>query len=188
MTYKQLVDRIADVCDAHPIIRDFGYGAISDLKTMNAEANNNSVTATLEEDAMTLYPYVFLNPSQSTRTSQAISYRFNMIVMDTVLPNGLELITNAASDIDQKDPPYGQVLQAQSDCQQYVDDIIAALRFGKNFNPTAPSQAYDPLMDVQLSVNLTPFKERFADTVAGFTATLDIMIAQPINNCITPFP
>jgi hypothetical protein len=42
-------------------------------------------------------------------------------------------------------------------------------------------------MDVQLSVNLTPFKERFADTVAGFTATLDVMIAQPINDCKTPF-
>ena len=185
MTYKQLVDRIAQVCDLHPIIRDFGYGAISDLKTMNTEANNNLVTATLEEDAMTLYPYVFLNPSQSTRTSQAISYRFNMIVMDTVLPNGLELIGSNPGDIDQKDPPYGQTLQVQSDCQQYIDDIIAALRFDVG-QPGA--SIVDPwLMDVQLSVNLTPFKERFADTVAGFTATLDVMIAQPINDCKTPF-
>ena len=180
MTYKELVDRIALICHQHPIIRDFGYGAISDLKTMNSENINNLVTTTLEEDAMTLYPYVFLNPSQSTRTSQAISYRFNMIVMDTVLPNGLEVLegSGGAGDIDQKDPPYNQTLQVQSDCQQYVDDIIAALRFGT---------PHDLLLDVQLSVNLTPFKERFADTVAGFTATLDIMIAQPINDCKTPF-
>jgi hypothetical protein len=185
MTYKELVDRIALICDQHPIIRDFGYGAISDLKTMNTEANNNLVTTTLEEDAMTLYPYVFLNPSQSTRTSQAISYRFNMIVMDTVLPNGLELIGSNPGDIDQKDPPYGQTLQVQSDCQQYIDDIIAALRFDVGNNASSVINPW--LMDVQLSVNLTPFKERFADTVAGFTATLDVMIAQPINDCKTPF-
>jgi len=152
---------------------------------MNTEANNNLVTSTLEEDAMTLYPYVFLNPTQSTRTSQAISYRFNMIVMDTVLPNGLELIGSNPGDIDQKDPPYNQTLQVQSDCQQYIDDIIAALRFDVGQPGTSILNPW--LMDVQLSVNLTPFKERFADTVAGFTATLDVMIAQPINNCKTPF-
>lgn len=187
MTYKELVDRIALICDQHPIIRDFGYGAISDLKTMNSENINNLVTTTLEEDAMTLYPYVFLNPSQSTRTSQAISYRFNMIVMDTVLPNGLEVLegSGGAGDIDQKDPPYNQTLQVQSDCQQYIDDIIAALRFGISRPPVGSINPW--LMDVQLSVNLTPFKERFADTVAGFTATLDVMIAQPINDCKTPF-
>jgi len=184
MTYKELVDRIAYICDQHPIIRDFGYGAITDLKTMNTEANNNLVTSTLEEDAMTLYPYVFLNPTQSTRSSQAISYRFNMIVMDTVLPNGLELIGSTPGDIDQKDPPYNQTLQVQSDCQQYIDDIIAALRFSQSAYPGSVNPL---LMDVQLSVNLTPFKERFQDTVAGFTATLDVMIAQPINNCKTPF-
>jgi hypothetical protein len=108
-----------------------------------------------------------------------------MIVMDTVLPNGLELIGSNPGDIDQKDPPYGQTLQVQSDCQQYIDDIIAALRFDVGNNASSVINPW--LMDVQLSVNLTPFKERFADTVAGFTATLDVMIAQPINDCKTPF-
>ena len=182
MTYKELVDRIADECDRHPIIRDFGYGAITDLKTMNNENNNTRVTETTEDDTMTLYPYVFLNPTQSTRSSQAISYRFNMIVMDTVLDNGLELLHGDPGDIDQRDPPYNQTLQVQSDCQQYIDDIIAALRFSLQTFYGNPL-----LMDVQLSVNLTPFKERFQDTVAGFTATLEVMIAQPINNCKTPF-
>ena len=46
MTYKELVDRIARVCDQHPIIRDFGYGAITDLKTMNNENGNSLVTET----------------------------------------------------------------------------------------------------------------------------------------------
>ena len=42
-------------------------------------------------------------------------------------------------------------------------------------------------MDIQLSVNLTPFKERFQDTVAGMTATIEIEVTKPINKCIAPF-
>ena len=184
MTYKEIVDKIQSICREHDIIREFGYGAISDLKTLNTEHNVTVVDNSPYTESQTLYPYVFLNPTQSTRTSQMIAYRFNMIVMDTVLPNGLELITNNPGDIDQKDPPYGQVLQVQSDCQQYVDDIIARLRFG---NPSNINEKYDPSIDVQLSVNLTPFKERFADTVAGMTATLEIQVTKPINECIAPY-
>lgn len=179
MTYKEIVDKIAITCTGHDIIREFGYGAISDLKTLNTEANATIYDDSAYGESQTLYPYVFLNPTQSTRSSQAITYRFNMIVMDTVLDNGLELLPNP-QDLDQKDPPYGQTLQVQSDCAQYVDDIIAALRFGTG-------TTYDPDMDVQLSVNLTPFKERFADTVAGMTATLEIVVTKPINKCIAPY-
>jgi hypothetical protein len=175
MTYKEIVDRIHNVCRAHDIIREFGYGAISDLKTLNTEANSTIYDDSAYLESQTLYPYVFLNPTQSTRSSQAVTYRFNMIVMDTVLDSGLELLPNP-QDVDQKDPPYGQVLQAQSDCAQYVDDIIAALRFGTDLQ-----------MDIQLTVNLTPFKERFQDTVAGMTATIEIEVTKPINMCIAPF-
>ena len=126
MTYKEIVDRIQDVCRAHDIIREFGYGAISDLKTLNTEANSNIYDDSAYLESQTLYPYVFLNPTQSTRSSQAVTYRFNMIVMDTVLESGLELLPNP-QDVDQRDPPYGQVLQVQSDCEQYVDDIILDL-------------------------------------------------------------
>ena len=175
MTYKEIVDKIAGTCTGHDIIREFGYGAISDLKTLNTEANATIYDDSAYGESQTLYPYVFLNPTQSTRSSQAITYRFNMIVMDTVLDNGLELLP-APQDLDQRDPPYGQTLQVQSDCAQYVDDIIAALRFGTDLK-----------MDVQLSVNLTPFKERFADTVAGMTATLEIVVTKPINKCIAPY-
>ena len=179
MTYKEIIDKIAGICNSHDIIREFGYGAISDLKTLNREANANILDDSAYAESQTLYPYVFLNPTQSTRSSQAITYRFNMIVMDTVLDNGLELLPGP-QDLDQKDPPYGQTVQVQSDCAQYVDDILARLRFGNG-------TTYDPKIDVQLSVNLTPFKERFQDTVAGMTATLEIVVTKPINECIAPF-
>lgn len=186
MTYRQLVEKISTICDYHEMIRDFGYGALSDMKTVNREVNETPAWIDSPYgDSLTNYPYVFLNPTQSTRTSQAITYRFNMIVMDVVNDRYV-----SSQDLDQYPvgPAYRPYLQVQSDCQQYIDDIIAGLRFGV-YNDLSPNDAaYDPDVDVQLTVNLTPFKERFADTVAGMTATLEIEIAQPINKCDAPYP
>ena len=149
MTYKELVDSIKATVDGHMILRDFGYGALTDIKTV-------------DEGTRVDYPYAFLNPTQSTRTGQTITYRFNLIVMDVV----------------QEDPTNGfaNYLKVQSACQQYVDDILASLRFSKPYKD----------FDLTLNVNLTPFKERFQDTVAGMTATLEIEIPFALNNCITP--
>ena len=150
MTYKELVDNIKTVVDNHQILRDFGYGALTDIKTV-------------DEGTRVDYPYAFLNPTQSTRTGQSVTYRFNLIVMD----------------VAQEDPTDGfsEYLKVQSDCQQYIDDILANLRFKTPLND----------FDLTLNVNLTPFKERFQDTVAGMTATLEIEVPLPINNCITPY-
>ena len=183
MTYQEIVDNFREICRQHEIIREFGYGAISDIKTMNTNLGISSVEDPKITQDETLYPYVYLVPGQSTRTSQSITYRFNMIVMDTVLPNGLEVV--GYGTIDQKDPPYGTTLEVQSACQQYVDDILAKLRLGRGQNNTGAPLKY-PLMDAQLQVNLTPFKERFQDTVAGMTATIELEVAQPLDLCIAP--
>ena len=150
MTYQELVDSIKATVDSHLILRDFGYGALTDIKTVDEGTRVN-------------YPYAFLNPTQSTRTGQTITYRFNLIVMDTA----------------QEDPTSGfaDYLKVQSDCQQYIDDILANLRFGKPYKD----------FDLTLNVNLTPFKERFQDTVAGMTATLEIEIPLALNDCIAPY-
>jgi len=179
MTYQEIVDNFRAIIDRHEIINEFGYGAISDIKTNNTNLNPSAPFDYPSQESNTLYPYVYLVPQQSTRTSQAITYRFNMIVMDTVLPNGLELTTNSYYEDDQKDPPYGTTLKVQSDCQQYIDDILAELKLGRGESRE---------MDIQLNVNLTPFKERFQDTVAGMTATIELEIAQPLNLCIAPIP
>ena len=150
MTYKELVDRIQQVVFDHKIIADFGYGSLSDIKTRSENAPGDG-SAT-----QTDYPYVFLNPTNHTRTGQQIVYRFNMIVMEMA-----------------KEAAY---LQAQSDCQQYIDDILAQLRFG-----------YEDQIDLTLNVTLTPFKERFQDTVAGMTATIEVVIPSALNQCIAPF-
>ena len=149
MTYKELVDSIKSTVDRHYILQDFGYGALTDIKTVDEGTRVN-------------YPYAFLNPTQSTRTGQTVTYRFNLIVMD----------------VAQEDPTNGfaDYLAVQSNCQQYIDDILANLRFAKPYKD----------FDLTLNVNLTPFKERFQDTVAGMTATLEIELPLALNDCLTP--
>ena len=154
MTYKDVVDSVALAVHQHKILRDFGYGAITDIKTV---ATDSASPATVD------YPYIFLNPTQGSRNGQAITYRWNLISMDVV----------------QEDPDngYQNYLRVQSECQQYIDDILAFLRF------ESPLKKFD----LTLNVQLTPFKERFQDSVAGMTATLEVEVPQALNNCITPF-
>ena len=150
MTYFEIVNRIKDIVFRHKMLVDFGYGNLSDIKTV---AENEADSGSDGAD----YPYVFVNPQNHQRTGQSISYRFNLIVMDQA-KNAFE------------------VLKVQSDCQQYIDDIISELRFD-----------YKDAADVILNFSLSPFKERFQDTVAGMTASLEIQVADNINNCIAPF-
>jgi len=145
MTYYDIVKRVEDVVNAHKILIDFGYGNLSDIKP-NAEGGGPGVD----------YPYLFLNPQSHTRSLQAITYRFNMIVMD-MAKNEEEVLT------------------IQSQTQQYIDDVLAQLRFG-----------YTDQVDLTLNVTLTPFKERFQDTVAGMTASLEIILPSALNQCIAP--
>lgn len=151
MTYKELVDRLKDIAFRHKQIVDFGYGELSDIKVKSQDNGDGSADNTD-------YPYMFLNPSQHTRTERTITYRFNMIMMD---------LCNA-------DATNTNVLQIQSDCLQYIDDVLADLKF-----------EYADL-DIEINVSLTPFKERFQDTVAGMTAALVIELPNPLNRCIAP--
>lgn len=102
------------------------------------------------------YPYAFLNPAGVARNQQASTYSFNLIMMEMALTPR-------------------DVLQIQSDCIQYLNDIISELRFDSTFAP-----------DVQLTNSIQVFKERFQDEVAGATATFNIVVADPINNCVAP--
>lgn len=107
MTYKDVIDRFKSVADAHYMLKDFGYGNLSDIKVHSQEG---------EAD----YPYLFLNPSTHTRNGVNMVYNFNMIVMDV------------ATDEDDALSNYTAI---QSKCQQYIDDVIAELYYGYSDKP-----------------------------------------------------
>lgn len=153
MNYKELVDRIRQVVFDHKMLVDFGYGQISDIK-VRSEGEG--------EDSGADYPYCFLNPQPHVRTQTEITYNFNMIVMDMAR--------------EEEGDEYQNFLAIQSDCMQYIDDIIARLYYHYTDKP-----------EVSFDLNYTPFYERFQDDLAGATANLAITVPTNINDCITPF-
>ena len=153
MNYNDVVNRIKTIVEDHKMLVDFGYGQISDIKT-RSEGGGELEGAD--------YPYLFLNPTQHTRTQATITYNFNMIVMDM------------AREEESKD--YQNFLNIQSDCIQYIDDIVARLYYYYTDKP-----------EVSFDLTYTPFYERFQDDLAGATATLSIVVPNSINECIAPF-
>jgi hypothetical protein len=145
MKYKNVVDNIKQAITDHLIIQDTGYGDISDIKVKP----EGGVTTSAD------YPYVFINPTLHGRTVNTMIYRFNLIAMDLV-----------------KDDEY---LKIQSECQQYINDIIGRLKYHYN-------------MEINLDlVEYTPFKERFQDQVAGMTAQIQLTIIDRLDDCIAPY-
>lgn len=102
------------------------------------------------------YPYAFLLPTGITRAQQAVTYSFSLIVMEMAL-NPREVLT------------------VQSNCIQYINDLISDLRFDTGFGG-----------DVNLSQSVQVFRERFQDEVAGATLNLQVTVADPIDNCTAP--
>lgn len=107
MTYKEIVDRFQTVANEHYMIKDFGYGQLSDIKTQSQD---------LEAD----YPYMFLNPASHTRNGVIMKYNFNLIMMDI------------AGD---EDSEFSNFLAIQSKCTQYIDDVIAEMYYGFTDKP-----------------------------------------------------
>lgn len=74
MTYQFVINRFKEIIEAHPFIRTYGYGNISDI----------AVPETKEAPD---YPYAFINPVQTQLNQKSFTATFNLIVMTQVLDN-----------------------------------------------------------------------------------------------------
>jgi hypothetical protein len=104
------------------------------------------------------YPYAFLNPTNHTITKGKSTFRFNLIVMDQCTDSTYE------------------VIETQSDAHEYIKDILAEIYYN-----------FDQKYDFTLNSNLTPFKEKYNDTVSGMTANIELEIRDVLDDCIAPF-
>ena len=175
MTYYDIIKDLFLAGQAHYFIQDVGYGPISDIKTRSQNAKFIIGEAGEVEGAD--YPYMFINPTQHTRNKSAVTYSFNLIMMDMAWqeqPPGLTGGGVAGVDVTR----YTNEAQIQSQCQQYIDDIIATLYY--------TDYSSNPKREISMDVTYTPFVERFQDSVAGMTAQIKITVAQPLNDCIAP--
>ena len=154
MTYKEIINRFRTVVENHRQLKDFGYGELSDLKTQSQLG---------PEEQGVDYPYLFLLPAPSVRQGPVMEYSFNMVVMD--MARGEE------GDV------FDNYITIQSQCQQYIDDVLANLYYYYKDQP-----------EINLTnISYTPFKEKYQDELAGMTASITISVPTPLNECIAPF-
>ena len=170
MTYYDIIQAFFTAGAQHKMIADVGYGPISDIKTrsQNAKPFVDSEGETEGVD----YPYMFLNPTTSQRTGAAVTYSFNLIMMDMAWQE----VPNNLSPTDLTVSRYTNEAQVQSQCQQYIDDIV-----GHMYHNTGLKA------EISMDIQYTPFVERFQDSVAGMTAQIKITVPQAIDDCIAPF-
>ena len=157
MTYKDIINRFRSITEDHLMLEDFGYGDLTDLKYVSQLGSDEERVS---------YPYLYLLPSASTRNGVVMNYAFNMIVMDMARPED-----GANTD------KFDNYITIQSQCQQYIDDVLAQLYYFYKDQP-----------EITLSgITYTPFKEKYQDVVAGMTATITIQVPTPLNECVAPF-
>jgi len=158
MTYKQIINRIRTVAQQHLMIKDFGYGELSDIKTQAQFGADGSIDPNSQAD----YPYMFLLPGAAVRNEPVMNYSFSMIMMD--------MARSEEGDV------YDNYLTIQSQCQQYIDDVLANLYYGYRDQPEV----------TLVGITYTPFKEKYQDEVAGMTANFTIQVPAGLNDCIAP--
>tara|TARA_B100000767_G_scaffold95805_1_gene92128 strand:+ start:1519 stop:2457 length:939 start_codon:yes stop_codon:yes gene_type:complete len=157
MTYKDIINRFRTITEDHLMLEDFGYGDLTDLKYVSQLGS---------EEERVQYPYLYLLPSSSTRNGPVMQYAFNMIIMDMARPED-------GPNTDKFD----NYITIQSQCQQYIDDVLAQLYYFYKDQP-----------EIELTgITYTPFKEKYQDVLAGMTATINIAVPTPLNECIAPF-
>lgn len=156
MSYEQILNMLKAFAADHKQIKCFGYGNISDIEVPVDPATGQPV----QRD----YAYLFLNPTNHTITAQMITYRFNVIVMDLAS----ELQPTGFSGLN-------SVIKAQSDCLFIINDMLAWIDYNTQYDT-----------ELIKNTSITPFKERFNDTVAGMTATLEFVVPNTLNLCDAP--
>ena len=159
MTYNDVLDDLIDILKRHRMIVTWGYGNLSDLTTPFKKLD--AATRANRTDALVYnidYPYAFLQPTSHNLSKGKSTFNFNLIMMEQC-----------------EDDP-ASVIQAQSNCYGYIKDVLAEIYYN-----------YDQKYDFVLNSGVTPFKEKYNDTVSGMTANISIEIPTILDDCIAPF-
>src|SRR6056297_1909459 len=130
MTYEEVLSDLIDLLNRHHMIQTVGYGNLSDLveplkrePAVNQEGSDRLPNKIYGID----YPYAFINPTNHTLAKNASTYRFNLIMMEQCTDETME------------------VIQAQSECHQYIKDVLGHLYYN-----------YDNKYDFNLNSSITP--------------------------------
>jgi hypothetical protein len=139
-------------------------------EALQADPNCNTVTygdiTQVDLDKQTIFPLSHIIVNGATSGENTITFNLSILAMDIVdIRKEVKTSTFMGNDNEQ------DILNTQL---SVLNKVIQNLRIGNLYQ-----DKYQVLGDVTLE----PFRDRFENQIAGWTATLDVIIGNDVNVC-----
>ena len=147
------------------------YRVLDQIKeALQADPNCNTVTygdiTQVDLDKQTIFPLSHIIVNGATSGENTITFNLSILAMDIVdIRKEVKTSTFMGNDNEQ------DILNTQL---SVLNKVIQNLRIGNLYQ-----DKYQVLGDVTLE----PFRDRFENQIAGWTATLDVIIGNDVNVC-----
>ena len=147
------------------------YRVLDTIKdTLQADTNCNTVTygdiTQIDLSKQTIFPLSHIIVNSVTSGENIMTFNLSILAMDIV-----DVSKDEVTDIFVGNDNEQDVLNTQL---TVLNKVIQKLRIGS---------LYSDKYQVQGDVSLEPFRDRFEDQIAGWTATMDIIIENDVNVC-----
>ena len=147
------------------------YRVLDTIKdTLQADTNCNTVTygdiTQIDLSKQTIFPLSHIIVNSVTSGENIMTFNLSILAMDIVDVNKDEVTDIFVGNDNEQD-----VLNTQL---TVLNKVIQKLRIGS---------LYSDKYQVQGDVSLEPFRDRFENQIAGWTATMDIIIENDVNVC-----
>lgn len=149
-----------------------GFYRVLDIikDTLQVDPNCNTITygdiSQVDLEKQTIYPLAHIIVNSATSGENTISFNFSILAMDIVDYRKEFRSTDFQGNDNEQD-----ILNTQL---SVLNTLIQKLRIGNLY-----TSKYQVLGDVTLE----PFRDRFENQIAGWTATFDIIIENNVNVC-----
>ncbi len=147
------------------------YRVLDTIKdTLQADTNCNTVTygdiTQIDLSKQTIFPLSHIIVNSVTSGENIMTFNLSILSMDIVNVSKDEVTDLFLGNDNEQD-----VLNTQL---TVLNKVIQKLRIGS---------LYSDKYQVQGDVSIEPFRDRFENQIAGWTATMDIIIENDVNVC-----
>jgi hypothetical protein len=147
------------------------YRVLDTLKTsLQDDVNCNTVTygdiTQVDLNKQTIFPLSHIIVNSATSGENTITFNISVLSMDIV-----DIRKDEVTDIFEGNNNEQDILNTQL---SVLNKVIQNLRIGNLY-----ANGYQILGDVTLE----PFRDRFENQIAGWTATMDVIIGNDVNVC-----
>ena len=147
------------------------YRVLDTIKdTLQADTNCNTVTygdiTQIDLSKQTIFPLSHIIVNSATSGENIMTFNLSILSMDIVNVSKDEVTDLFLGNYNEQD-----VLNTQL---TVLNKVIQKLRIGS---------LYSDKYQVQGDVSIEPFRDRFENQIAGWTATMDVIIENDVNVC-----